>query len=720
MNYINHLLLFICSWFFICLSAEVNAQDVWERIDDQTFELNSTALNEQLNKVSKEKKTSVIISFPDENGNLSDFTILDNSLLPESLAIKYPNVHAYKGVNLENNNLSITLTCNSQNISATLIKGTSVWSLQQLENTNIYRILDDSEAIGMRINCGNDDSNVLSSTNTSAKLITSTNTSNKTLIGDNTLRILRTAIVVTGEYSSYFVNKFNLNSDNEVSKKAAVLGGIVTSLNNLNTVFERDLGIRFELIDNNDELIFLDANTDPFTSDDANNLINTGNQQISNIIGLDNLDIGHVLSIGFNGLAEVSGLCSNRKAQAVSAGPIPEGTEFDFTLLAHEFGHQLGANHTQNYSCNRNNATAVEPGSGSTIMGYAGACESFVEIQSTSDEYFHLVSINQIKSHVQSVFCGIENIEIDNNLPVIEQLPNYTIPANTNFTLEANTTDADNDTLTYCWEQLDTEEATAPPVSTSTGGPLFRSLEPTTNPVRHFPEEYDTNTTWEVLPTVTREMNFGLTVRDGNASGIATSTLTVDVVNTGEKFEITSPNGGIFFQNSLEEVKWNVAGTNANGINTENVTIELSYDNGVTYPIILAENTPNDGSENIIIPLGTASSTSLIKVSPVDNIYYAITTSSFTISEEVDDDLLPFTNPVEKIINIRVNNPQVSEYEFTLHDTTGKLLLSKILTSEDSSVLKIEPIDISGFNRGMYIMKLVVGSQIYTRKIVKQ
>ena len=719
MNYINHLLLFICSSLFICLPAEVHAQDVWEKLDDKTFELNPSALGELLSKISKEKNTSVIINFPDESGNISDFRITDNSLLPESLAVKYPNVHAYKGVNLENKNLSITLTCNSQNITATLIKGTSIWSLQQLENTNIYRILDDSEAIGMRINCGTNESNSLSSTNSSAKLITGTNNSNQTLIGDNTLRVFRTAIVVTGEYSNYFVNKFNLNSGSETSKKAAVLGGIVASLNNLNTVFERDLGIRFELIENNDELIFLDAATDPFTSDNGDDLIDTGYLQMSTIIGLDNLDIGHVLSIGFNGLAEVSGLCSNRKAQAVSAGPVPEGTEFDFTLLAHEFGHQLGANHTQNYTCNRNNATAVEPGSGSTIMGYAGACDSFVEIQTISDEYFHLVSINQIKSHIQSVSCGFENIEINNNLPVIEQLPNYTIPADTNFILEANTTDADNDPLTYCWEQLDTELATAPPVSTSAGGPLFRSLEPNSSPSRNFPEEYDTNTKWEVLPTVSREMNFGLTVRDGKPSGISTSTLKVDVVNTGEKFEVTSPLGGGFPQNSVKEIKWQVAGTDANGINTENVNIELSYDQGQTFTVTLAENTPNDGSQNVILPIGNFSENARIKISPVNNIYYTISQSNFSILEDVDDDLAAIVNPIEKVIKIQVYNLQVPEYEFTLYDLSGKLIKSEKLKPENLLIPEEIPVDVSYLTTGIYIMKLVVGSQIYTRKIIK-
>lgn len=716
MKFIKSLKLLIYSAFLICLAAEMNAQDIWDKIDNTTFELDTSALSNILNSVSKGKNTTATIQFPDEKGNLTPYRIVDNSLLPEQLAVKYPEVHAYKGTSIDNPELSITLTCNPQGISATLIKGTSIWSLKQLEDTNIYFISDDSDALNMRVSCANDESNI----NSSERTLSGSTTSSKSLIGDNTLRVFRTAIIATGSYSEYFTeNSSGLTS--EASQKATVLGAIVTSLNNLNAVFERDLGVRFELIENNDELIFLDSNTDPFLSDDDNDLIDTGSQQISNIIGLDNIDIGHVFNGEFAGLAEVSGLCSFRKAEAVSGHPTPVGTEFDFTLLAHEFGHQFGANHTQNFSCARNSSTSIEPGGGSTIMGYAGiTCDddTDTDIQPFSDEYFHFVSINQIKNHIQSVSCGIENIEINNNSPVIEQLPNYTIPANTNFILEANTTDADNDSLTYCWEQLDAEVAEMPPVSTSSGGPLFRSLFPTSSSSRNFPKDYNTNTTWEVLPTVSRDMNFGLTVRDGKAGGIATSNLTVSVVATGEQFEVTNPTGGRFPQNSQQEIIWEVAGTDANGINTENVKIELSYDSGLTFPIVLFESTPNDGTERINIPVGRSSTNCRIKITPLENIYYTISEGNFTISEEVDDDLSPVPNPVEKTIDILVLKLQVPEYEFTLYDLNGQLLMSRILIS-NPLVSEVIPVSIDHLNRGVYIFKLVVGSQIYTRKIVK-
>ena len=716
---VKNLKLFLYISLYIFLSAEINAQDIWNQIDTNKYELNTTNLNTILTSVSKENNSTAYIDFPSQDGELKTFIFSDNTLLPPSLSRKYPNIHSYKGVSIEDSQLSVTLTCSTSSVSAVIINGTNVWSLQQINNTNIYQVTNDDDSLNTKINCENIENDNLTNTKSNLKLLTN-NTTNKTLIGDNTLRTLRTAIVVTGEYSNYFVNKANLGLSSEQDKKAIVLSGIVTSLNNLNTVFERDLGIRFELVENNDELIFLDQDTDIFTTDDSNDLINTGSQYIIDTVGLDNFDIGHVLSIGFAGLAEVGALCGTRKAEAVSAGPIPEGTEFDFTLFAHEIGHQLGANHTQNSNCNRSNSgSAVEPGSGSTIMGYAGVCGiSNSEIQNISDEYFHLVSIYQVKNHLESISCTLPSSTIINSNPIIEPLTDYTIPASTPFVLDALVTDLENDPLTYCWEQMDSESATMPPVSTSTVGPLFRSIIPTNESSRNFPENFNINTTWEVLPSVSRTMNFGLTVRDGNAGGIATSELTVNVIDTGKIFEITSPStGDNFVENANEEIQWNVAGTNENGINTENVSILLSYDNGETYPVVLAENTPNDGNHIVQIPSGILSNTVRVKISAIDNIYYTISNNTFEIYKEIirntDNEILPIPNPVvNDTFDIKINLIKVSSFLYELYSMNGSLEKSGTSNSD------VKTIDVSKLSTGVYLLKIIIGTSIQTKTLV--
>jgi len=235
--------------FLFHFSVEVAAQDVWTINQSDTFELDTAALTNQLKKITP--NTSTIVEFPDNNGVLTSFEVFDNSLLPENLAIKYPNVHAYKGKSIEFPDLTITFTCTPRGISGALIKGAEIWSLQQIEQTNSYKVLNDNDSPLERPSC---DTKLDESDNTISDFqLNSSNSSAQTLVGDNTLRILRTAIITTGEYSNFFTNGVG----SEAEQKAIVLGAIVTSLNNINPVFERDLGIRFELIENNDELIFL-------------------------------------------------------------------------------------------------------------------------------------------------------------------------------------------------------------------------------------------------------------------------------------------------------------------------------------------------------------------------------------------------------------------------------------------------------------------------------
>ena len=142
--------------------------------------------------------------------------------------------------------------------------------------------------------------------------------------------------------------------------------------------------------------------------------------------------------------------------------------------------------------------------------------------------------------------------------------------------------------------------------------------------------------TGEILPIITRSMTFQVTARDNRAGGggIISTTATVNVDGNSGPFKVTAQDSLIapdWIQNTLETVTWNVANTDVAPVSAANVMILLSTDGGQTFPIVLAANTPNDGTEQIVVP-NVTTMTARIKVQPVDNIFFDISNVDFTIA----------------------------------------------------------------------------------------
>ena len=162
----------------------------------------------------------------------------------------------------------------------------------------------------------------------------------------------------------------------------------------------RKMAITFELVGNNDEIVFIDADTDPFSGNNsASTLIAESQVQIDSIIGNENYDIGHTFSTGAGGLATLRSVCnSSLKARGVTGSSTPEGDPYDVDFVAHELGHQFGGDHTFNgryCAVNPTSSSAYEPGGGTTIQAYAGICGSD-DIQANSDPMFHSRSFDQM------------------------------------------------------------------------------------------------------------------------------------------------------------------------------------------------------------------------------------------------------------------------------------------------------------------------------------
>ncbi|KAA3633511.1 MAG: T9SS C-terminal target domain-containing protein [Bacteroidetes bacterium] len=467
--------------------------------------------------------------------------------------------------------------------------------------------------------------------------------------GDCVFRSYRLAIATTGQYSNY-------HGASNSSQSSLVLSAVTTTMNRVNGVYEQDVTIRMVLIANTTNVFYYNGSTDPYSNNNAGAMLNENQTTLNNVIGSANYDIGHVFGTGGGGVAWLGVPCTSNKAKGVTGSSNPVGDPFDIDYVAHEMGHQWGANHTQNNNCNRNNSTAMEPGSASTIMGYAGICSP--NIQSNSDAYFHGVSIQEMNNYIVNSNgnnCDVPIAGFSNSAPTVSAGSNYTIPASTPFVLTAVGSDPDLDPITYCWEQWDNEvNNTMPPTAFNTQGPVFRSFFATSSPQRYFPNLNDlvnnVTPTWEVLPAVSRNMEFRVTARDFNGTaGCTDEDNMIVMVNSGAgPFAVTDPNlPTTWTEGQSETVTWDVAGTTNAPVSCANVDILLSYDGGFTYPVTLASGVPNSGSANVTVPIGT-SITARVMVICSDNIFFDISNNNFTIDQASFPDYTMSVSPTER------------------------------------------------------------------------
>ncbi len=441
---------------------------------------------------------------------------------------------------------------------------------------------------------------------------------------------------------------------------ALAMAEIVTAINRVNQIYERDLGIRLVLIANNNLLID-DMDVNGFSNNDQFAMLTENQVWVDNTIGIANYDIGHIFSTSNGGVAVLASVCDNSTslaladqgtaAMGVTGLPNPIGDLFYIDFVAHEIGHQFGANHSFNGttgSCgagNRNAITAFEPGSGSTIMAYAGIC-GLEDIQPNSDATFHAGSMTEI--HNFTIAGGACNGTLNASNPtdpVASAGIDRTIPVGTPFMLQGTGTDIDMpaDTLSYQWDQMDAGSATSSATLGDDLGDnaLFRIYLPQSTGDREFPAlgtqvadgPFDQS---ETLPCSARTLNFRLTVRD-QKSGQGTDDVQILVDNTSGPFKITSHKvpTTIVESSPITTLTWSVANTMSAPVSCANVDIDLlTFSAGhASYSVTsLRLATPNDGIESVRLPLPVQSSTSArFRVKCSDNIFYAVSNADTNI-----------------------------------------------------------------------------------------
>ncbi len=570
-------------------------------------------------------QSPVILSLPLPDGSYGRFRIVESPVMAPELAAKYPEIKTYSGQGVDDPTLStrfdltplgfhgLIRTQNGRVFidplneqSNTLYASYYTKDYPRPTNTPYIEEIIEDDPFAQELNNNEQIQNIISSDNTQ-------------------LRTFRLALAANGEYTQIFGSKAN------------AIAQMSTSLNRVNEVYMRDLAIKLELVANNDFIVYEDPATDPYTT----NYLSQNQNNLDSTIGSNNYDIGHVLTTGSGGVAGLRVVCkTGSKAFGTTGLPNPIGDPFDIDYLSHELGHQFGGTHTFNgntANCaggNRTGSTAYEPGSGSTIMAYAGICGA-QNLQPNSDPYFHIASILQINNYLATQSC--QALSGSNSSPTANAGNNFTIPQNTPFVLTGTGSDTESSTLSFAWEEYDLGPAGNFDNPFTTTAPILRTFNPSTSPTRTFPRISDilnnTQTKGEVLPQVSRTLNFKFTVRDNQSIGaFAVDEMQVTVDGASGPFRMSSLNTAVsLIAGTQENITWDVANTDTASINCSQVNIYVSADGGLTFwETAVLTQTPNDGTENITIP-PIDSQTVRFKIQCSNNIFFDINNSNLTI-----------------------------------------------------------------------------------------
>ena len=716
--------LFLLSTTVLTTQAHTEQDTLWHihtankatnTVSSQHFTLDESRLAQDLTQAQYAQ-----VRVPGPDGVMHTFRLSDAGVMPAKLAAKFPNIRAFTGININEPSLTGRFNFSSKGMSAMFdapldgdLERIFIDPIMDTDNEyRSYKVTPEARQLAQQRFTKYApkvmDVNRLFEPSVRAQKTGQPNTTQDSIT-------YRLAMTATGEYTQYHGGTV-----------ADAMAEIVIMVNRLNDIFEVELGVTLQLVDDNDQLIFTDAATDPFNNDSQDGDLN---QTVTdNRIGTANYDIGHIVNTNGGGLAVLGALCWNGyKADGITGSGSPTNDAFWVDFVAHELGHQFGANHTFNAttgSCgggNRESEAAYEVGAGTTIMSYAGICGE-QNITGQVDDYYHVHSLNEMAAEIEfarqnTPNCGIR-IASQNTHPQANAGSDYIIPANTPFILTGEATDANTtDTLTYSWEQYDLGTATSSKLDDETDngdGPLFRSLSPSNGPQRYFPKKISAlqrlTSNGETLPTTNRDLNFQFTVRD-NQGGSASDQMQLTVIDTGTAFEVTSPARNDVYTSNPITVAWTVAGTDQAPINCTTVDIELSNNTGGTYPLKLAANVPNNGSALVNLP-GTDGEQRFqnIRVVCSNNIFYSPSEGVFSSNITVEEPV-PNIPPLTTADTASAETMQTVTLDVLSNDTDGNgdtLTITDVRTSGSGTVTVIN-------NQVQYISAAdFVGSEVLT------
>lgn len=724
-----------------------------------TYSLDGIKLHTKLFSAPLEKNVRIqqstcVISLPLPNGTMQRFRVIESPIMAEALGAAYPHMKTFSVKGIDDPYATGKLDWNDFGFHGMIlsIHGDFFIDPYCVANTVDYISYYTSDFVkdpahrihegDLQTGEGEHKPTFTPEEKTGAK----TSVAPAVCVGAH-LRTYRLAVACTGEYA---VAATGISAPSV----AQTLAKIVTSVNRVDGVYEKEVAVRMVLVPTETLVVFTSSATDPFTgNNNAGTLIGESQTVITNAIGNSNYDIGHTFSTGGGGLAFLGCVCNSiNKARGITGSGSPVGDPYDIDYVAHEMGHQFSGNHTFNAmtgSCNgnRSGATSVEPGSGVTIMAYAGIC-SGNDIANNSIAYFHAISYDEIVNFTNSGFgnsCAVTTTS-GNQPPLVTGSGNYIIPKSTPFVLSGSAIDPDGDVLTYSWEETD---------AGSSGGnwnsgskPFFRSYVPVATPTRLFPKSSSvqsgnyTGTMGEYLPTTAQSLNFRLTARDNKMGGggvcYANNAVTVD--DSGP-LSVTYPSatGITWTVTTNKTITWAVNGTNMAPVSCDSVRILLSNNSGTTYSV-LVNSTPNDGSELVAVPNVTANITTCrVRIESIGNVFYDIGNNNFTISTDTThlaDTVI--VNPVG-IKKVSASDPVAltvwpNPFNNQLHFTASNLNIKTITAVSVNDILGNtlmqlnftgkselnEMLDFSSLSAGVYFIKVKNDAKQSVHRVVKE
>ena len=801
----KQLLLVMLSFFAIC-ETQAQIRDYWSSSEAskgrvatdkvvaretypkeyKLFRLNINPLRQELVSIvgATSKKQATIISLPNADGQIEDFEVFEASNFEPALQSKFPEIRAYSGKGITDKYATLKLAIAPNGINTTIFrteKENEFIEVYSQDHTiySVYKSQRGNDPSGWK--CSTPEKKAVAGLNKQVA-----NYTNQKKISGSMLRTLRLAQSCTAEYAAFF----GASIANNAADKAIVLTAFNNTMTRCNGVYEKELGLHLNLIGNTTDVIYTNPATDPYqTVTDPKSPPNSWNttlqSTLTSVIGDANYDIGHLFGASGGGgnagcIGCVCGVIDVINAPWTDMGPgkgsgitspatnsvnastafPPAGDSFDIDYVAHEIGHQLGAEHTFTNS-NDDTGYPMEVGSGITIMGYAGI--TFADVSNHSIDTYHAGTINQLQTNLATKTCSNPiDISARNVSPnAVITGTTLTIPISTPFALDCTGTDANGDALTYSWEQMDApsifSSANSNATVTKADGPIFISWAPKISSTRYFPtmrsimanspttgfvvnpcSTCDFGMNSEALPAVARTLNFRVTVRD-NAPYVSTvgfenvgqtnfANMTVSTNASGGAFTVSSQaTAGIsYLVESIQTITWNKGATNAAPFNATNVDILISYDNGLTWTILLA-GTPNDGAQTVTIPNPATDQTNcrIMVRSEVTNTqksyFFDVNNNAFKIthiSEAANfefQDFGLFPNPNKGDFTVKFTSVPTNEVKVNVYDIRGRQVYEKSFSNAGTFN---QNITLDQVEAGIYLVTITEGDKKATKRII--